>query len=107
MVEEESHKVGLKLNKAKCRTICRTRRSYIKFANGEVVKKSDSAEYLGVLLNSKASIEEELDARLRKAAVTWRRMKPYWRGSTASRRKKILMWNALIRTKVIYGLESA
>jgi hypothetical protein len=107
LVEEESYKMGLKLNKAKCRTICRTRRSYIKFANGEVVKKSESAEYLGVLLNSKAAIEEKLEARLRKAAVTWRRLKPYWRGSNASRRKKILMWNALIKTRVIYGLESA
>jgi len=107
LVEQESGRLGLKLNRKKCKTVCRTRRSHVKFQDGEVVKKSESAEYLGVLLNTKAAIEEELETRIRKAAITWKKLKPYWRRSVASKRTKLLMYNALIRSKIIYGLESA
>ena len=71
------------------------------------MQKTDEAEYLGVLLNTKAAIEEEIGNRIRKAMVTWKRLKPYWRKETASRRQKLLIYSALIKTKVMYGLESA
>jgi hypothetical protein len=107
LVEEESGLLGLKLNKKKCKFIDRNRRSQLRFRDGTRLEKTESAEYLGVLLNTKAEIEEELDSRIRKAAVTWKKLKPYWRRSIASRRKKIQIWNSMIRSKVIYGLESA
>ena len=79
----------------------------MKFSSGERLERASSAEYLGVLLNTKAAIEEELYTRIRKAAVTWKKLKPYWRKSVATKRNNILIYNALIKSKVIYGLESA
>ena len=96
LVEQESGKMELKLNKNRCKTICRTNRSYVKFSTGETVKKAETAEYLGVLLNTKADIEGELDNRIREAAITWRKLKPYWRKSISTKARKILTYNALI-----------
>ena len=87
--------------------ISSTNRVTIRFSTGEKLEQAQSAKYLGVLLNARAAIEEELESRLRKAAVTWKKLKPYWRKSVASKRRKILIYNVMIRSKVIYGLESA
>ena len=57
---------------------------------------------MGVLLNTKATIEEELGTRLKKSAITWKKLKPYWRRSMPSKRRNILVYNAMIKTKVIY-----
>ena len=88
LIEEESGKLGLKLNRKKCKVICRIRQSYVRFKDGEKVQKTETAEYLGILLNTAATIEEEIDSRLKQAAVTWKRLKPYWRKSVASKKRK-------------------
>lgn len=47
-----------------------------------------------------------MEARLRACMATWQRLKPLWSHSVSPDRHKIQLWNAILRAKLLYGLES-
>ena len=85
IVEEESGKLGLKLNKGKCQLLTTNNRMQVRFKDGTKMKVAEAAEYLGALLTKTADINAELATRTKKAMQTWRRLGNYWKKSANSR----------------------
>ena len=98
---------GLRLNKDKCCVIAMYNNPNIKFADGTPVVKVKEAKYLGVVLAEDASILKEINARIKNTMATWRSLSTFWKHSNCSRRNKLIVFNAIIQAKLLYGLESA
>ena len=56
---------------------------------------------MGVILEEKANQDTEISERIRQANIVWNRLYKYWR---CSNKKKLQVWNAVIRSKLTYGL---
>ena len=107
-VETESHRYGLALNYAKCEFIGinYTGLPIPRFTNKTKVKQVKQARYLGVLLTEKAQPQLELQDRIKQATITWKRLNILWKIGKCSTKTKLLYWNAVIKTKLTYALET-
>ena len=106
-IEEHAEYYGLQLNKAKCCMIRMNGRGWIKFRNETRVKIVSEAQYLGVTISARVDIREEVRQRIRVARVTWRRLSSFWIHSGCSVKLKNYIYDAVIRARLTYGLESA
>ena len=79
----------------------------IKFADGEEVKQADEAVYLGVELNTKVDIKKEINKRYKEVIISWKRLGEFWKHGNSSTKDKLIIFNALIKSKLMYGLEGA
>jgi hypothetical protein len=106
-VEKYSGAFGLKLNKGKCVAINNKVNSVIKFTDGTQMPNNDSAEYLGSIINKRANTDEEVKRRIQLASYTWKKLKHFWKNRHLSTNYKLQTYDAVIRSKIVYGLESA
>ena len=67
----------------------------------------ESAMYLGNRLNKKAGVKEEITYQMQQVTVTWKRLQTYWKATDASKKWQLLAYDAIIKSKVLYGLETA
>ena len=67
----------------------------------------ESAMYLGNRLNKKAGIREEITYRMQQVTATWKRLQTYWKATDASKKWQLLAYDAIIKNKLLYGLETA
>ena len=63
--------------------------------------------YLGAKLNDQLNIHKEITAKIQQTMGTWKRLGPYWKKAAIPNRVKILVYDALIRSKLVYGFETA
>ena len=78
-----------------------------KIGEDQELKGVDAAMYLGNKLNKKASIKEEITHRMQQVTSTWNRLHVYWKTSEASKKWQLLAYDAIIKSKLLYGLETA
>ena len=81
-------------------------RSRVKFKDGTELVHESQAINLGAKLDHKCNIHTEVKSRLAQAHVTWQKLFYLWRYSDCSVATKLLVWDVVIRAKVVYGLES-
>ena len=105
-IETEGSKYGMALNRNKCEALCVGGADKIFFANGSQVPAHDQAKYLGCLLNDKGDPKREVNKRIAEAFVTWKRLDTFWKHSDCSVKVKLGVYDAVVRAKLIYGLES-
>jgi len=105
-IEEESTYYGLRLNQDKCHIIAMNGRNQVRFSDGSLVKHSEECTYLGGILTKKVNIAAEISSRIASAMATWRSLDMFWKEACCSLRNKLLIYNAVIRTKLLYGLET-
>ena len=67
----------------------------------------ESAMYLGNRLNKKASVREEITYQMQQVTVTWKRLQTYWKATDASKKWQLLAYDAIVKSKLLYGLETA
>lgn len=106
-IEFESAKYGLKLNKNKCELLNLGKQKTVKFADGTPVNKVFEAKYLGVYVNQDDDINTEISKRISETTITWRKLGIFFKRSNATQRFKLTVYNAVVRAKLMYGLESA
>ena len=110
-IERHSEYFGLKLNYDKCINITANQRvSSVRFSptgpgQGKLVPGKSSAAYLGTILSDTFNNKAELLNRLGDCIATANRMKIFWNKANTSIRWKIQVFNAIIRSKLLYGLE--
>ena len=73
-------------------------------STGRQVKKVTKAKYLGVMLEERADPNTEINERIKQASVTWNRLYKYWKLGKCSIKRKLHVWNAVIRSKLLYAL---
>ena len=105
-VECVSGAYGLKLNRGKCQQISINKAQQVYFWDGTAVPVASKAEYLGGVLNTKTDPCMEVNRRIGVAGAIWRKLQEFWRKGAPSRRKRILYYDALIASKLLYGLET-
>eukprot|EP00969_Alexandrium_andersonii_P211102 9324026-Alexandrium_andersonii.AAC.1 len=94
------------LNKSKCVCVTMNTRSKVKFVDGTVMREVDEAKYLGSVITKESSRFAELNDKLRKAMVTAIRLERFWKKSNASVGWKLLVFNAVVVSQLLYGLTS-
>jgi hypothetical protein len=111
VIERHSHYFGLNLNYDKCINIAANQRvSSVRFSptgpgQGKLVSRKKSAIHLGTLLTDSFNNKEEILNRLGDCIATANRMKLFWTKTKSSVKWKIQVFNAIIRSKLLYGLE--
>lgn len=106
-IQIESAINGLYLNCDKCEVLEFGRCHNVKFMDGTPLKQAWEVKYLGSRLNIKGAVHLELQQRLQADHSTWKRLERIWKHQHISIKRKINIWNAIIRSKLMYGLESA
>ena len=107
-IEEKGRKYGLRLNKGKCELICLgDHAANMHFANGEAVERKHEAKYFGCILTETNDINKEVNQKISQCCNTMQKLQLFWRHSDCPVSFKITAFNAIIRTKRLYSLESA
>ena len=95
-------------NKDKCDAISTNPNSGgIRFINGEKVKRKNETKYLGCKLNYKSDLNVELGKRISETTYTWKNLNHFWKHSDCSKATKIHVYDAVIKSKLLYGLDTA
>lgn len=81
------------------------RQSSIKYLDGTPVPRKKDAIYLGTLLSDNVNNHREVTNRLAAATATCNRMKLFWDKANNTIRWKIRVFESILRSKVLYGLE--
>ena len=105
-IEADGNKYGLKLNKAKCEILKFGDVRAIHFEDGSIIKVKDKVKYLGCKLNNEANPAKELQDRMSDCILTLKKLDGFWLHRDSSVRQKLLVFNAVIRSKIAYGLEA-
>ena len=105
-IEEESAYYGLRLNQAKCNILAMNGNNQVRFKDGTLVKHTDEATYLGGILTKTVNISTEISSRIASATATWKSLDMFWTQACCSLKNKILIYNAVIRSKLLYALET-
>ena len=106
LTETFSEQYGLRLNKAKCVNMNMNADGEQAFANGEAIKIEKETMYLGNQLNFKADPNAEVTQKLQEVQRTLFRMQDYWKAAEASPKWKVLIFEAVLKSKLLYGLET-
>jgi len=77
------------------------------FTDGTMVPTSDEETYLGAIFTTTGSMDPEINQRIRSTMAAWRKMPIYWQKATTPTRTKLIIFDTMIRSKLVYGLESA
>ena len=78
----------------------------VRMRDGTRMKPVDEVKYLGCQLNNRADGKKEVKKRIADCMVVLKKLDIFWRHGNASLRRKILVQEAVINTKLMYGLES-
>ena len=105
-IEAEGAKYGLKLNKDKCEYIHFGLAKRIAFQDGTLVPRMHEVKYLGCHMNDKADPEREVIRRRKDCIVTLNKLHCFFYQSDNTPARKLQMFNAIIRAKLMYGLET-
>ena len=106
LTERVSQQYGLSLNRAKCIAIPMNNDGNIHFQDGTPLTREFEATYLGNEINREVNIRHEIFNKLQEVRRTWFKLYPYWKATNASKRWKLIVYDAIIRSKLLYGLET-
>ena len=97
----------MKLNETKCKLLTTSPNASIVFPDSSPVKTQKSATYLGCELGIKTTSREELSKRFAATMMIMKKLSLSWRHSDCPVHIKVYTADAALRSKLLYGLESA
>ena len=95
----------MKLNKLICELVKTNKNPNVHFANGQRVPPKDEVKYLGCHLNKHCDTQKEVKSRIARCMTTLKKIDLFWRHCDCPLKFKLLVQDAVIRSKVLYGLE--
>ena len=104
---EEGERYGMRLNKNKCEVITSRPNANIHFGDGTKINKVRQAIYLGCQIGIRTQSREEVNNRIKNTMITMKSLDLFWRHSNCGTAIKVYVADAVIRSKLLYGLESA
>ena len=103
LTERISKQHGLNLNRDKCVALAMSNDGSIHFQDGTQLAKGFEAAYLGNEINEDVNIPHEVVQRIR-GTLHMVQAQWYWKASRASKRWKLIVCDAIIRSILLYGL---
>ncbi|KAH8333438.1 hypothetical protein KR067_003621 [Drosophila pandora] len=106
-LEARAKAVGLSINAAKTKAmrILHSHQSMITIC-GKSVEYVDSFVYLGTVISANGGVEKDMENRLSKARSAFGRLQRIWRNQQISRKTKLRIFNACIKSVLLYGSET-
>ena len=105
-IQRESSYYNMELNLDKCINLTLNRhQSSIRYMDGTLVPRKQSATYLGTLLTDTVDNRKEIMSRIFDSTRTCNKLKLFWNKARTSLRWKIKVFHSIIRSKLLYGLE--
>lgn len=106
-IEIEGQRIGLRLNEDKCEVMYRGTESNIHFRDETPVRRSREVKYLGALLSETGDMKQEIRKRIAEVMIVFNNVHPFMVRCRCSQKWKLIVFNAVIRSKLLYGLDSA
>ena len=106
-IEELGLEYGLKLNYKKCELVTTETNPNVHFKNGTKVQKKNEVTYLGCDLNMEGNMYKELSKKIAITMQALKKLDIFWRHSNCTIRRKLILADAVFRSKVLYGIDSA
>ena len=78
----------------------------IHFKDQTPLDKAYEAMYLGNELNREVNIRHEIQNKIQEVMITWKKLDPYWKSDNASKKWQVIIFDAVVRSKLLYGLET-
>ena len=108
VVESTAAHSNLTLNWGKCLLlISPASRNHVYNATGGMVKETEHAKYLGVILSRNGTARKDVNERLAKARKHFSTLHHFWRHSGLPVHWKLRIYNAVFIPMLTYGMESA
>ena len=107
-VETESAYYGLKLNQSKCAVVNMYGNNLVivRFQDGTHVPKENQVTYLGGIITKEAKGHAEVEQRITATMATWKKMHLFFKDARCPIRWKFIVYNSMIHSKFLYGLEA-
>ena len=78
----------------------------IHFHDGSRLNMAHEATYLGNNLNHTVDLRKEVLQRIQEMKRTWNRHSLFWKDPTTNKKWQLLMYDAVIKSKLLYSLET-
>ena len=106
LIEEKSDYLELNLNRSKCSYIAYKCQGQIRFQNGEPMKSSGETTYLRVSVTQHIDPKHEIKRKVSATMAILKKLDIVWIKTHCNKKWKRLVFNAVITSKVLYGLET-
>ena len=106
-IEEIGMRSGMKLNNGKCEAIVFGGKAQVHWQDKTMVKVVERAKYLGCVMSRTNNSLVEVRGRIREAMTVLKKMHTFWRHSNCKIQFKLTVIQAILYSKILYGLESA
>jgi retron-type reverse transcriptase len=97
---------GLNFNKDKCVSMNFHCDAKTKYADGTKVPCGDAVTYLGAELTKLGSSRKEVNRKISQCIVICKKLQMFWKNPSCPTKFKLHIYDAVIRSKLVYGLES-
>ena len=105
-VERVSLQFGLKLNRGKCNYISMNGNNVIKFPDGQKMERVEETTYLGHQITKQMDVKHEINHKMSQTLRTWFKLETFWKAVDCTTKWKLQVYDAVIRNKLLYGLET-
>ena len=105
-IELQGMRYGMKLNKDKCELITSGTVANVHCGDGTSITKVRTATHLGCEIGIKCTSREEINKQFANTMITMKQLDIFWRHSSCSTAIKIHTAEAVLRAKLLYGIES-
>ena len=105
-IEEHAHYYGLNFNKTKCVAMCYNSDGKPSFPGGEFVTQAQETIYLGSTVSSTHNTRKEVCSKLSSCFAVMNKLNVFWSKSNCPPKFKIQVFDAVVRSKLVYGLEA-
>ena len=104
-IEEHPGYYGLNFNKGKCVCLNFNAQGSPKFKDGSRVKQVSDASYLGSNISCTHNLQAEINRKISSCFVILNKLNFFWSKSNCPTKFKLDVFDAVIRSKLVYGLE--
>ena len=106
-IQVESEYYNLALNYDKCENLTINRETAnVRFKAGNLIKRTKKSVYLGAIITERNDNITEIQNRITECNITANKLKLFWNKSKKPVKWKIIVYDAVIRSKLLYGLET-
>ena len=103
----ESAKYNMRLNQKTCVLVRMNSRHDVYYADGEAMPIASKVPYLGTSMDAKGNPHVEVGARIANTRIVLNKLDIFWKRAPVSITWKLRVHDAVIASKLLYGLEAA
>ena len=106
-IQEKSCRYNMELNQSKCILLGMNSLRSVQYLDGGYMPMADRAPYLGTDMSAKGNPHFEISIRIIHATTTLNKLDLFWKKAPISTTWMLRVHDAVISSKLLYGLESA